>query len=479
MARRRMSKKSAVPPLKNFNFWIAILVLIGLLVTVLLVNQRQELRKKAQFVTPSVYYGAWVPGVPRNMTYLATFEADVGKPVAILHWYQGWGVTDGTQYFQTTWMNNVRNHGAIPMITWEPWDYTKGVNQPAYSLAAIINGNYDAYITKWAQDSKTWGHPYFLRFAHEMNVPNYPWSENINGNQPGQYILAWKHVRDIFTANGVTNITWVWSPNIEYSGTIPFENIYPGDAYVDWLGADGYNGGTALPWGGWQSFPQLFSATYNHFLRLASTKPIMVAETASVEAGGSKPDWIKDVYQTQLPTYFPQIKAILWFNENREADWRVESSLNSQSAFTQAVAPGFYASNYYADLNISPIPIPANVPYITPTSVSLSPSPSPMPTPTSSVVDTTPPLVNITAPLNGSTVSGKARIGVSATDNIGVAKVEIYIDSKLAVTDTAIPYEYYWNTNRKGITVGIHSIRAVASDVSGNSSSFQISVYKR
>lgn len=448
---------------------IALLIILGLIVILAFryASQWQEIEPKAEPITPYAYYGAYIPNGQRYISQVVNFESHTKKGVAIVHWYQGWGVTDGTQYFQTAWMDNIRNHGSIPMITWEPWDYTKGLNQPAYSLKSIYSGIYDAYITKWAQDSKAWGKPYFLRFAHEMNASSYPWSESTNGNQPGDYVLAWKHVRDIFTANGAVNVTWVWSPNIEYSGTTPLEGLYPGDAYVDWVAMDGYNGGTALDWGGWLTFPQIFGATYSHLKTLAPSKPIMIAELASAEAGGPKADWIKEAYQTMLPAYYPKIKAIVWFNENREADWRIESSATAQDAFAVSVASTYYAPNQYANLTNSPIPAPENVVIPTPTAtVASSPAPA----------DTTPPAVAITNPANGAIVSGKIKISVSASDNAGVVKVDFFIDNKLTVSDKTIPYEYYWNT--RNVTSGAHTIKAAAYDAVGNSSQSQITVYK-
>ncbi len=80
--------------------------------------------------------------------------------------------------------------------------------------------------------------------------------------------------------------------------------------------------------------------------------------------------------------------------------------------------------------------------------------------------DTTAPAVSITAPAAGSTVSGTVTVTASASDNVGVTKVEIYIDSALKVTDTAAPYAYSWNTS--GAAAGNHSIVAKAYDAAGN-----------
>ena len=220
----------------------------------------------------------------------------------------------------------------------------------------IINGNFDAYITKWAKASKSWGHPYFLRFAAEMNGNWYPWSEQVNGNSVGQYVKAWQHVHDIFTAQKVTNVTWVWSPNVEYTGSTSLAELYPGAAYVDWVGIDGYNWST-VSGHQWQSFSSVFSQTYNDLLAMSLGKPLMVAETASAEISGNKAAWITDAYTTQLATNFPQIKAVMWFDENKETNWTIESSATAQSAFASAIGSSRYASNQFASLNTSPIPV--------------------------------------------------------------------------------------------------------------------------
>src|ERR1051326_4966076 len=80
----------------------------------------------------SIYYGVHV--AYDSMSYVTSFEADAGKAVSIVMWYQQWGLRNGWQYIQTYWMNEVRAHGSIPMITWDPQDPSNGTaNQPAYA----------------------------------------------------------------------------------------------------------------------------------------------------------------------------------------------------------------------------------------------------------------------------------------------------------------------------------------------------------
>ena len=94
----------------------------------------------------TVYYGVHVSLI--DMSLVSSFEVNAHKHVAIVMWYQHWGETDGYQYFQPAWMNAVRAHGSIPLVTWDPWDPTLGANQPTYALQNIINGNFDTYIVK-------------------------------------------------------------------------------------------------------------------------------------------------------------------------------------------------------------------------------------------------------------------------------------------------------------------------------------------
>ena len=83
--------------------------------------------------------------------------------------------------------------------------------------------------------------------------------------------------------------------------------------------------------------------------------------------------------------------------------------------------------------------------------------------------DTTAPTVAVTAPLAGATVSGIAVVDVMADDNVGVVKVDLYIDGVYFVTDTSAPYSFAWDTT--ALANGSHTLHAVASDAANNSAS--------
>lgn len=80
--------------------------------------------------------------------------------------------------------------------------------------------------------------------------------------------------------------------------------------------------------------------------------------------------------------------------------------------------------------------------------------------------DTTPPTATITDPINGQTKSGTVVINASATDDVGVEKVEFYVDSALKSTDTVSSYDYNWDSTT--VVDGTHTIYAKAFDTSNN-----------
>jgi hypothetical protein len=86
---------------------------------------------------------------------------------------------------------------------------------------------------------------------------------------------------------------------------------------------------------------------------------------------------------------------------------------------------------------------------------------------TSGTTDTTPPSTSVTAPANGATVSGTVTISGTASDNVGVTKMEIYIDGTLRTSNTnSTSLSYSWNTTT--FSNGSHTIVSKAYDAAGN-----------
>ncbi|ADI84783.1 Ig-like domain-containing protein [Geobacter sulfurreducens] len=94
-----------------------------------------------------------------------------------------------------------------------------------------------------------------------------------------------------------------------------------------------------------------------------------------------------------------------------------------------------------------------------------------------SAAEATAPTVSITSPASGSSISGTTSVAISATDNVGVTSVELYVDGVLKGTDTSSPYSVSLNTTQ--LSAGTHTLQAKAYDAAGNvgqSTAFSVTV---
>jgi beta-mannanase len=246
-------------------------------------------------------------------------ESAVGARAAIVGTFADWAHTPD---FPAGLAEDIDKRGAVPLISWEPWDsWSGGAEQPTYALARIAAGDHDALVDRWASQAAAHGRPVMLRFAPEMNGDWLPWSTGVNGNRRGDYIAAWRHVRDRFRRAEADNAVWVWNPIAAYEGATPLRELFPGPRQVDWLAVDGYHWGDARPWG-WQSYHDIFAPTIRELRRLAPRRPLMIAETGAAP-DRRKPRWVSDTLRRARAD---GVDAVVWFEFAKETDWRLSES---------------------------------------------------------------------------------------------------------------------------------------------------------
>ena len=256
----------------------------------------------------------------------------VGSEPAFLLTFVPWAESGGG--FPTSFCDFARSRGALPVITWEPWEPWSD-RYPL--LADIAAGEHDDRISLWARAAAKWGDPVLIRFAHEMNGDWYPWTQAKDVRQRAEdYVRAWRHIHRSFARLGATNVRWVWCPNFEPPEGL--ERLYPGNDYVDWIGIDVYN---RPPW---PRSPRDALALVYHFAKKHG-KPIILAEVGCAEtfaqarAGHSawkdKASWITALF-VQIEQW-PEIRGVIWFDLNKEEDWRIGSSPRATAAYKSAV----------------------------------------------------------------------------------------------------------------------------------------------
>ncbi|HEY0317795.1 MAG TPA: glycosyl hydrolase [Solirubrobacterales bacterium] len=241
-----------------------------------------------------LYWGAWIGSqltgteAQWDISAVRRFQESIGKGLSLVEissFFSDCRTSPCQPFrFPAQQMQRIRDYGAIPVLSWASAS-GGGPRQPDFQLSDLISGRYDRYIREFAEEARAWNHPFFLRFDWEMNGRWFPWGARVNGNQPGEYVAAWRHVHDLVASVGATNATWVWCPYAyEEEGVWAY---YPGNRYVDWTCLDAYNWGPGAPEPApWTSFRKLFGPAYEYIVqRVARNKPMLIAELASSGRG--------------------------------------------------------------------------------------------------------------------------------------------------------------------------------------------------
>ncbi|SFK42052.1 glycoside hydrolase family 26 protein [Geodermatophilus ruber] len=307
---------------------LAALALVGAAVTPAAAAPRASGDPAAR--TQLLQFGVTTPGGPAATDELDGVAASAGTQPAIVLFY-----ADFTTPPPIAGLDAVAARGATPLVTWEPWQWG-ATDQARFSLASIAAGRHDGYLRQWADALRAWGRPVRLRFAHEQNGTWYPWAVGSGGTTAAQHVSAWRHVVQLFRDAGAANVTFVWNPNVSFPGSSPIGATWPGKRYVDVVGLDGYNWGTSTSWTAWQTPQQLFDASLRELRGLAPRTPILISEVASAEAGGDKAAWIRALV-AHLDAQ-SDVTGFVWFDHDKETDWRIASSPASAEALRAALA---------------------------------------------------------------------------------------------------------------------------------------------
>ena len=256
-----------------------------------------------------------------------SLEAALGRRFDISHTYHDWD-----DPFPTTSERARASKGTILFLNWTPRYYGKTT---MISWASIASGGQDAQIDTTAARVKAYGRKLFMAFhtEPEPQVGKY--------GTAAQFVAAWRHIHDRFAAKGVTNVVWVWQVTGSSNWYSLYKGgLYPGDAYVDWIGWDPYNWYTCHN-NDWLSFATKAGASYTWFMANGfGDKPFMLSEYGTREMPGNpgaKADWFKGI--PSALERMPNLKAVVYFHNgtaNAGCDWRIDTTPQALAAFAQA-----------------------------------------------------------------------------------------------------------------------------------------------
>nr|WP_121270588.1 glycosyltransferase family 2 protein [Pedobacter schmidteae] len=206
-------------------------------------------------------------------------------------------------------IDSIYNNGSIPMITWEPWQnlFDEKIHQADKKVFQNITaGKYDSYLQRFSDQVNALKRPVYIRFAHEMDNPFYPWS-GTGENTAEEFKAAWKYLYQFFFKRSVYNVVWVWNP-------WKAENIdayFPGKTYVDWIGVTNLNYGNLNSSGKSVSMADLYAPFHQNPI-FRSGLPVMLAEMGSLSSAGEQDQWLTAAFKARKR--FKEIKSFVFFN---------------------------------------------------------------------------------------------------------------------------------------------------------------------
>jgi Glycosyl hydrolase family 26 len=261
------------------------------------------------------YLGVYEPGTPPTYQEIGEFASAAGRTPNLVETFSGWA-----EPFDTAFANLLHSHGITPLVQIDPTDA---------SIAAIADGDYDDYLSAYADAIADYRHPVVIGFGHEMNAPWYSWG--YHHVRPATFAAAWRHLVQLFRANGADNVTWLWTIQADEAGTGPIKSWWPGARYVNWVGIDGFYYRSS------DTFESVFGATIAQ-VRSMTKAPVLLAETAVGPAAGQFAK-IQDLFRGAAAD---KTLGLVWFDEAQhggpyQQDWRIEDSQLAEYSFRLGV----------------------------------------------------------------------------------------------------------------------------------------------
>lgn len=284
------------------------------------------------------YFGIFLPSFlsEKDTSLITDTKKQTGRDWSIISTYLAWSDAP----LPVDHWESIVAQGAIPMITWEPWSNLFQKHQHIEDLrdnkkifTHIIDGYFDEYIASTAMAIRDLNYPVFLRFAHEVDNPMYPWSKS-GGNTAEEFKKAWEYVHYKFETLGVQNVSWVFTPWDPQSigDYFPYGKDSSKTEFVDWIGLTILNYDSASVSSQSLDFGEIYLPYRQKIEELSLDLPVMLAEFGSTSYSEEGTKWIKESLG-KVNDDFPEIQSVVVFFSNRDKNWITNWRPQSKNEF--------------------------------------------------------------------------------------------------------------------------------------------------
>jgi hypothetical protein len=304
-----------------------ILLLIGLCV----LSYAQPAILKYHGVFPGGAFGISEDATPEH---LDAYEKAVGKKVDMVTISNEWGISCNFPEKTVKWILKRGSKPYIRLMIRTTDDTSK--QEKLFTLQNIIDGKFDVSLRSWGTAAKKIKEPLIVEYGVECNNTCFPWSGIHNGGEkkdgfgdkniadgPERFISAYRHIINQVRAGGADNITWVFhvdaydDPEEDWNR---FENYYPGNEWVDWIGLSIYGAQTPQQTGA-EQFTAVMDRVYPRIVKLTE-KPVVISEFGTVKNNVeiNQAEWAEKALKNILGNRWPRVIGFSWWSSKWQND---------------------------------------------------------------------------------------------------------------------------------------------------------------
>jgi hypothetical protein len=264
---------------------------------------------------------------------IARFHTLVGKGPSVAFYYQGWD-----EDLRSGHLVEILENGSLPDIHWDAILWSP--DREWIPLQDIVDGDWDAYLSRNMAILADLAYPVFINFNHEFDGP---WSPNAYG-RPALYRAAYGRIMSM----APPNVIFVFGPNDQ-----SWDPFHPTDAYfpasgISVYGPDVYNWGNAMPLKGWREPMEMLAGVFADYQRIAPTSLFGLSEFGCTNDGpGDKVAWIRSFPEAAWHYHLSMLNL---FDINQDSTWELTTPPEFADAYRESIG----ADPYFFDLIIYP-----------------------------------------------------------------------------------------------------------------------------